>query len=133
VPSLKPEKIDISSEYPCPCGRKGLLVPITLTEAFGCDRCCQIFALNEDGYSIEQLSTHYPNKRCWRWVGDRWHIARHHTQSLPFLPFLIIAAIGFVLVAILSSAVIKNILIWGAIILAVILVLVKVAWFIGQR
>ncbi|PSB02553.1 hypothetical protein [Merismopedia glauca] len=132
MPSLKPEKIDISGEYPCPCGRKGLLVPITLTEAFGCDRCHQIFAVEEDGYGIEQLSSHYPSKRCWRWIGDRWHITRTKTDSLPLLLVISTAVIIIGFSMVLSSSGIMNVLLWG-IVLLVILVLVKVAWLVWRR
>jgi hypothetical protein len=129
VPSLKPEKIDTSGEYPCPCGRKGLLTPITLTEAFGCDRCHQIFAVEEDGYGIEQLSSHYPTKRTWRWVGDRWQVARKKTDSLPWVSIVITtAAIVIGLSMVLSSPLLKSILIWGVVLSLVVLILVKVAW-----
>lgn len=73
--SRKTQKIDLNSEYPCPCRRRGCLVPITLTEAFGCDRCQQIFVVEESGYVIEQLSTSYPYKKAWRWTGNRWSTA----------------------------------------------------------
>lgn len=53
--SQKPEKLDFNSEYPCPCRRRGRLVPITLTEAFGCDRCQQIFVVEDNGFVLEQL------------------------------------------------------------------------------
>jgi len=75
VPPHKAQKIDLNTEYPCPCGRRGRLVPITLTEAFGCNRCQQIFVVEEGGYVIEQLSTSYPYKRAWRWTGNRWTTA----------------------------------------------------------
>jgi hypothetical protein len=65
-------KIDQNQDYPCPCRRKGTLLPIVLTEAFGCDRCQQIFVVQENGQTIEQLSSHYPYKRTWRWTGFRW-------------------------------------------------------------
>ncbi|MGC1248992.1 MAG: hypothetical protein WA865_22475 [Spirulinaceae cyanobacterium] len=68
----KAQKIDLSTEYPCPCRRKGHLLPITLTDAFGCDRCQQIFVVEENGKVLEQLSTGYPSKRSWRWTGNRW-------------------------------------------------------------
>ena len=63
--------IDLSSEYPCPCRRKGNLKPIVLTEALGCDRCQQIFVVKKDGQVIEQLSSIY-QKKSWRWTGNRW-------------------------------------------------------------
>lgn len=65
-------KIDLTNEYPCPCRRRGRLMPIILTEAFGCDRCQQIFVVQENNQVIEQLSSSYPYKRMWRWTGFRW-------------------------------------------------------------
>lgn len=65
-------KIDQHQDYPCPCRRKGTLCPILLTDAFGCDRCQQIFVLQENGQIIEQLASHYPYKRSWCWTGFRW-------------------------------------------------------------
>ena len=67
----KVHKIDLTSEYPCPCRRNGKLKPIVLTEALGCDRCQQIFAVKKDGLTIEQLSSIY-QKKSWRWTGNRW-------------------------------------------------------------
>jgi hypothetical protein len=72
----KPLKIDLNQEYLCPCRRRGCLKPIALTEAFGCDRCQQIFVLDESGQVIEQLSSSYPYKRAWRWTGHRWVLIR---------------------------------------------------------
>ncbi|NEO97438.1 MAG: hypothetical protein F6K58_01725 [Symploca sp. SIO2E9] len=72
MPSHKAQKIDLNAEYPCPCRRRGSLVQITLTEALGCNRCQQIFVVEEGGYMIEQLSTSYPYKKAWRWSGNRW-------------------------------------------------------------
>lgn len=71
----KAQKIDLNAEYPCPCRRRGRLLPIVLTEAFGCDRCQQIFVLEDNGQAIEQLSSTYPYKRAWRWTGHRWSTA----------------------------------------------------------
>ncbi|WP_430640030.1 hypothetical protein WH8501_13590 [Crocosphaera watsonii WH 8501] len=78
----KPVKIDLNQDYPCPCRRKGHLLPIVLTEAFGCDRCQQIFVVEDNGQNIEQLSSSYPYKRIWRWTGYRWLIIRPGLSSL---------------------------------------------------
>jgi len=52
------------------------LVPIALTEAFGCQRCQQIFVVKPDEYTtIEQLSTSYPYRRTWYWDGHQWQTA----------------------------------------------------------
>lgn len=86
-PSRAP-KIDHDKEYPCPCRRRGRLQPIFLTEAFGCDRCQQIFVLEENGHIIEQLSSTYPYKRAWRWTGYYW-IAAHKGMRESFLPIVL--------------------------------------------
>lgn len=90
MPPQKAQKIDLNSEYPCPCPRRrGRLVPITLTEAMGCDRCQQIFVVEESGYVLEQLSTSYPYKKAWRWMGHRW-ITAHPSFGDSYLPLAII-------------------------------------------
>lgn len=78
----KSQKLDLQEVYPCPCRRRGRIKPIVLTEAFGCDRCQQIFVVQEEGYVIEQLASHYPYRRSWRWTGHQWIVSRplspHH-------------------------------------------------------
>ncbi|MFN5513649.1 MAG: hypothetical protein ACK5CA_02580 [Cyanobacteriota bacterium] len=71
----KPLPLDLHRDYPCPCRRRGRLVPIILTEAYGCDLCQQIFVLQEASQEIEQISSLYPYKRRWRWTGYRWRLA----------------------------------------------------------
>lgn len=68
----KYQKIDLDKDYPCPCRRRGRLQPIVLTEALGCDRCQQIFVVQDNGHVIEQLSSTYPYKKAWCWTGNRW-------------------------------------------------------------
>lgn len=72
VQPQKAQKIDLAQSYPCPCRRRGQLTQIALTEAFGCDRCQQIFVVDEGGYLLEELSTSYRYKRTWRWNGQQW-------------------------------------------------------------
>lgn len=80
MPAPKPppssQPIDLNRDYPCPCRRQGRLVPITLTEALGCDRCQQIFTVEEDGHSITQLVNSYAYRRTWRWNGSQWMVHR---------------------------------------------------------
>lgn len=67
------QKIDLDRVYPCPCCRRGgRLQRITLTDAFGCDRCQQIFVLKESDQILEQLSSTYPAQRAWFWDGQSW-------------------------------------------------------------
>ncbi len=91
--SQKPQKIDLNSEYPCPCRRKGRLIPIMLTEALGCDHCQQIFVVEDNGYKIEQLSANYPYKKSWRWTGTQWITAHSGFLRENYLPLALIAVI----------------------------------------
>lgn len=93
VPSQKSQKIDLNNEYPCPCRRRGSLVPIALTDAFGCNRCQQIFVVEDTGYVIEQLSTSYPYKKAYRWTGNRWS-----TATSSFREYYLPIAVGMVFV-----------------------------------
>jgi hypothetical protein len=99
VRTYKSPKIDQNADYPCPCRRNGRIKPIALTEAFGCDRCQQIFVVQDNGYVIEQLSTHYPYKRAWRWTGHQWRLDRSsmHTNYMPLLVIGIFGVVVFFL------------------------------------
>lgn len=123
VQSQKGKKIDLNVDYPCPCRRRGRLVPITLTEAFGCDRCQQLFVVENNGYVLEQLSPSYPYKKAWRWMGNRWTVAQtRFGQS--YLPLAI--AITLVLLIVWLPLALQsnnaNILVWlmVAVLLAVL-------------
>ncbi len=96
MPVPKGLKIDLDSEYPCPCRRAGHLKPIMLTEAFGCDRCQQIFVVQNNNQELEQLSGAYPYKRAWRWNGRRW-LAVHSRIGEIYLPI----ALGLMIVLLL--------------------------------
>jgi hypothetical protein len=110
-------------------------VSITLTEALGCDRCQQIFVVQENGYVIEQLSTNYPYKRAWRWTGHQWSTA--HTglgrSHLP-LTLAVIFLIGFVLVlTIMQSPLSDNITFRVAAALMLSMMIVFMLWLACRR
>ena len=88
--SKKFDLVDLRSDYPCPLHRrrKGRLRPIILTEAFGCDCCQKIFSLEQNRQVLQELSSHYPYKRAWRWNGSRW-IEIHPERNLRYLPVLL--------------------------------------------
>jgi hypothetical protein len=88
VQPQKSQKIDLNQEYPCPCRRRGQLTPIALTEAFGCNRCQQIFVVEESGQVLEQLSGSYPYKKAWRWNGHQWNIANPNFSD-NYLPIVL--------------------------------------------
>lgn len=100
--SQKAHKIDLNADYPCPCRRRGRLAPIALTEAFGCDRCQQIFVVQDNGYAIEQLSTHYPYKRAWRWTGHQW-VMVHQSVGRGYLPLTLVILIGMIFLLLITT------------------------------
>ncbi|MBE9251368.1 hypothetical protein IQ226_20000 [Dolichospermum sp. LEGE 00240] len=131
----KPDKIDLNKEYACPCRRNGQLIPITLTEAFGCDRCQQIFVVEENGYVLEQLSTTYPYKRAWRWKGNNWQIVQPRLGQ-NYLPITL--SIIFVLVIIwlplaLRLANSSNIIAWAIVALLLVILPALMVWLTYRR
>ncbi|MBE9257975.1 hypothetical protein [Dolichospermum sp. LEGE 00246] len=131
----KPDKIDLNMEYICPCRRNGQLIPITLTEAFGCDRCQQIFVVEENGYVLEQLSTTYPYKRAWRWKGNNWQIVQPRLGQ-NYLPIAL--SIIFVLVIIwlplaLRLANSSNIIAWAIVALLLVILPALMVWLTYRR
>ena len=99
----KVQKIDLTSEYPCPCRRNGKLKPIVLTEALGCDRCQQIFVVKKDGQVIEQLSSIY-QKKSWRWMGNRWKNTNGvwKQNSLPMM-LLLLFSLSMIIAVVLQQ------------------------------
>jgi hypothetical protein len=135
VRSQKAQKIDLNTEYPCPCGRRGRLLPITLTEAFGCNRCQQIFVVEDDGYVIEQLSTSYPYKRAWRWMGSRWNTA-HSGIRESYLP----VAVGIIVVLLivwlplaLRSTAGSSVILWALLALLLAVLPAIMVWLAYRR
>mgnify|MGYP006425429557 CR=1 FL=1 len=124
MPVPKGFKIDLDSEYPCPCRRAGRLKPIMLTEAFGCDRCQQIFIVQDNNQQLEQLSGAYPYKRAWRWNGKRW-MAVHSRLGEIYLPItlgiIVVLLVVWLPLSLLQSSVEVTIFFWA--LLAVLLAL----------
>ena len=132
---LKPEKIDFNQEYPCPCRRRGRLIPITLTEAFGCDRCQQIFVVQDNGYVLEQLSTTYPYKRAWRWTGNGWSVVNRRLGE-SYLPIAL--GIIFVLVIIWLPLALKlahgsSIITWAVVAVLLAILPALMVWLTYRR
>jgi hypothetical protein len=129
VSSEKLEKIDLNSEYPCPCYRRGCLKPIILTEALGCDRCQQIFVVDDSGHKIEQLSVHYPYKQVWRWTGQQWSRDRTDWQER-YLPL----SLAIVALTLLSLLVAKHfILPWALFVLIFVTLPALLVWLAYRR
>ncbi|WP_245404922.1 hypothetical protein [Leptolyngbya sp. Cla-17] len=64
-----------------------------MTEAFGCNRCQQIFVVDESGQVLEQLASSYPYKKAWRWNGHQWNVANPNFRD-SYLPI----ALGIVFI-----------------------------------
>lgn len=133
--SPKAHKIELNSDYPCPCRRRGRLTPITLTEAFGCSRCQQIFVVEESGYVIEQLATTYPYKRSWRWTGHQWNVV-HPGLGDSYLPL----ALGILLVLLsiwlpvaLNSGTGGGIVLWAIVALLLAVLPALMVWLAYRR
>ncbi|MEL7314583.1 MAG: hypothetical protein AAFN08_06485, partial [Cyanobacteria bacterium J06559_3] len=73
-----------------------------MTEAFGCHRCQRIFVVREDGYLLEQISTHHPYKQVWYWTGQKWQ-SIHSALFNQYLPPIIIFLMVVVLILLLAS------------------------------
>ncbi len=133
--SQKAQKIDLSVDYPCPCRRKGRLVPIVLTEALGCDRCQQIFVVEDNGYAIEQLSTAYPYKKSWHWTGNQWKIAHSGLREsyLPVALAIILVPLFVWLPLALRLPIKPNILLWALVPLLLLLLLAIYQWLAYRR
>lgn len=128
----KIQKIDLSSEYPCPCRRQGNLKPIMLTEALGCQRCQQIFVLKENGQVIEQLSSIY-HKKAWRWTGNRWINAYSRWQknslSLVLVGAVAIALIGVIILPLmLQWLTARSIIFWTTVLLILIVLMLLIVF-----
>ena len=128
-------KIDLQAEYPCPCRRRGRLVPITLTEAFGCDRCQQIFVSKEAGQLLEQLSTHYPYKRVWYWTGQQWRLDQTFWRGHYGPMILMMSGVGafVILLALTQSALTFAVVMRLLTVATVLLLFVTVFWLMYRR
>jgi hypothetical protein len=130
----KANKIDLNVDYPCPCHRRGRLTPITLTEAFGCNRCARFFVVQENGYVIEELPTNYSYKRTWRWTGNQWNIVSPPIAK-SYLPLIlgVLSIITLLLIAIVAKQPIReNPALW-VIVLIVLSLVLFMAWLASRR
>ncbi len=126
--------IDPHQDYPCPCSRRGRLVPIALTEALGCERCQQIFVVNADREAIEQLTSAYPYKRFWRWTGTRWqlqHSPAHLHQWPSVLALIFVVFMGWSFLALHSPLALSIIL--GLLITATLMMFVIYSLWLSYR
>jgi hypothetical protein len=111
-------------------------VPIALTDAFGCNRCQQIFVVQDSGHSIEQLSTNYPYKRVWRWNGNQWITVNPNNLSRGYVPLTLLLIFGLVfllLVTTLQSPLSSSVTFRVIAALALSMMLVFMLWLACRR
>jgi hypothetical protein len=136
VQPQKAQKIELETEYPCPCRRRGQLIPIALTEAFGCNRCQRIFVVEDGGYVIEELSTTYPYKRAWRWSGHQWNLA-HSGLRESYLPLALAIVVGVLVfglpLALRSPATSTSMILWILIMVFMLLLPTIILWLAYRR
>ncbi len=127
-------KIDLNKEYPCPCC-KGLLQPITLTEALGCEKCQHIFIIDKNQEFIEQLSSVYPYKKAWKWTGKRWQIANKNIGNtyLPIASGIITLLLIIWLPLALNSSMGLGILIWAMVAVISAIIPAIIVWLSHRR
>ena len=128
--SHKAEKIDLNAEYPCICHRRGCLKPIALTDALGCDRCQQIFVVDRNGRTLEELATHYPYKKTWLWTGKQWS-RTDTTLRDTFLP-LSTLAVGIPLLLLFFVRHLPVIL-WIVLVFVIVAIPAFLAWLAYRR
>lgn len=128
----KYQRIDLQQSYPCPCHRKGCLVPIALTEALGCDRCQEIFVVDESGYKIEQVAVHYLYKPIWQWTGDHWiRLNAGPKVNIPLLFLALIIPILIWLPLVLHST--GPIILWAIISFCLAILPAFIVWLSYRR
>ena len=70
-----PLQLESDKTYPCPTCRSGELIPITLTEAWGCTNCQEIFEKRAPD-TLVKLSTQSWRQSLWQWDGQTWERKR---------------------------------------------------------
>lgn len=124
--------LDLDQSYPCPACKQGSLVPITLTEAWGCDRCKQIFEQRKgEANTVAKLSTPYHRQRTWQWNGRQWLASSTLDQPKAFNSLLVITLLVCLLWIILSKAALPGTLIFSMFALG--LLLVVMFWVLRRR
>lgn len=127
------QSLVLEQSYPCPICRQGQIEPITLTEAWGCDRCRQIFERRAESNTIGKLSAPYYRQRSWRWDGKQWVLVGKIVRPKSF-NVATATALGFLLWIVLSRidlSGISSIFLLG--VTVAILFLVVMFWVLRRR
>lgn len=125
-----PIKLDCDRSYPCPVCRRGQLNAITLTDAWGCDDCQEIFEQKAPNV-LQKLSAPYPYKISWQWTGKSWERLKPKVKpDRVRRAVAAIALVSFILLALTALELIDLPLRIGVV--ALLLLVLIVVW-IGLR
>jgi hypothetical protein len=107
---------------------------ITLTDAFGCDRCQHLFEVTEQGMYLEQIVTTRPQRPRWRWTGKTW---KSVPRRDPLHKFTTLELFGLLLgtivcVLILNQAIANN-LVYGLCLLILLIVIPGLMFWLSYR
>ena len=103
-----PIKLDCDRSYPCPVCRRGELHAITLTEAWGCDDCQEIFEQTASN-TIKKLTAPYPHRASWQWTGKAWERQRPSMKPDPARRAVVAMALAALLWLVLTLLDLVNI------------------------
>ena len=92
------QKIEVSSDYPCPCRRDARLIPIALTDALGCNKCSNVYVIINDGMNIEQVSGIPGVKRVLVWNGKSWQPIHREYSSKQWIILMSVIILSGVLI-----------------------------------
>ena len=125
------QTLDFNKTYPCPSCRQGSLIPITLTEAWGCDHCRQIFEQREEPNTVGKLATPYHRQRTWRWNGQQWVMGSKLVRPKATNAVLVVLLGGLLWFSV-TQLTLPGFLTIGIIVL-ILLILVVMFWVVFRR
>ena len=123
-------RLDPDKTYPCPVCRRGELTPITLTEAWGCDVCQEIFEQKAPD-AIKKLTSPYPRQAIWQWSGKNWERQRPKVKAERMRRVL--GAIALITLTWLALAILELINIPAKLGAVILILLVLVVVWMGLR
>lgn len=120
---------------PCPyCGSQGELIPITLMEAIGCDRCQSLFTFSPPDHTLEQVASPTPTPRRWRWTGQHWRRLPPHQQSPWFWGAVVLIVLTLLWMPILLNGSVPGLApLWILVFLVVVVLPGVVVWVTYRR
>ena len=133
--SKENQPLDFDKTYPCPSCRQGSLVPITLTEAWGCDYCKQIFEKKAESEAVQKLGTPHHRQHTWKWNGQQWVVSSKLVRPKTANTALIVLLGGILWFGItqITAHITLSGLLWVSIIVLILLAMVVLFWVVLRR